>query len=141
MDVVIDTNVAVSGVLTPTGTTGKILAHLTSETFQLIVSDLLLEEFRRVLARPHLRAELKLDDREINLLIETFRVLGKHVEPDTTLRIVLADPKDDIFVQTALAGDADFIVSGDKHLLDPSEHRGIPVITPATFLAILEDRL
>ncbi len=137
MKVVIDTNVTVSGVLTPTGTSGKLLALLTSGAFLLIVSDLLLEEYRRVLARPYLRAEHKLTDLEINSLIETFRALGKLVEPDTTLRIVLADPKDDIFVQTALAGEADYIVSGDKHLLVPGEHRGVPVVTPAAFLAII----
>lgn len=141
MKVVIDTNVTVSGILTPTGTPGKLLEQLVSAGFYIVISDLLLEEYRRVLARPHLRTEHKLNDREINSLIETFRVLRIHVEPDTTLRIVVADPKDDIFVQTALAGEADYIVSGDKHLLGLREHRGIPVVTPVAFLAILEAHL
>lgn len=49
-----------------------------------------------------------------------------------------ADPKDDKFLEAAIAGKADFIVSGDKHLLDLKEFRSIPIISGAEFIQFLE---
>jgi len=51
--------------------------------------------------------------------------------------VILADPDDDIVLATAVAGHAEAIVSGDAHLLEVGEFRGIPIITPA----VAADRL
>ncbi len=59
------------------------------------------------------------------------------VEPSTRIKIVKDDPEDDKFVETALEGDADFIVTQDKHLLKLKDYQGIKVITPEEFLKIL----
>lgn len=53
-------------------------------------------------------------------------------------RAVPADPDDDVVVATAIAGNADFIVSGDRHLLELGEHAGIRIISPAMLLVLLE---
>ena len=55
------------------------------------------------------------------------------VEPKEKIAIVKDDPKDDIFIETAVAGNADFIVSQDKDLLKLKEFRGIMIITPEDF--------
>ena len=49
--------------------------------------------------------------------------------------VIAADPDDDIFLALALASNAQYIVSGDGHLLDVGVYQGIAVVTPAAFLA------
>ena len=53
------------------------------------------------------------------------------------LQIVAADPDDDAVVECAVAGQAGFIVSGDRHLLDLGRYLDIEIITAAEFLARL----
>lgn len=137
MRAVLDTNVIVSALLNPNSSPGQVLEHWSSKAYVLIVSDLLLDEFLDVLSRPRIQALHKRDDSQIATLLKQFWDRGKLVNIDETLQVVIADPSDDVFVQTALAGNADFIVSGDRHLLELGEYRGIQIVTPAEFLAIL----
>jgi putative PIN family toxin of toxin-antitoxin system len=53
------------------------------------------------------------------------------------LKVVAADPDDDAVVECALSGQAGFIVSGDRHLLDLGNYQGIEILTAAAFLARL----
>ena len=55
------------------------------------------------------------------------------MEPKEKITIVKDDPKDDIFIETAVAGYADYIISQDNHLLKEKEFRGIKIITPEEF--------
>jgi predicted nucleic acid-binding protein len=49
------------------------------------------------------------------------------------------DPSDNRLLEAALEGEADYIVSGDRDLLDLGSYEGIGIITPARFLAILRE--
>jgi predicted nucleic acid-binding protein len=60
------------------------------------------------------------------------------VRGEVSHRIVAADPADDIYLAAATDGLADYVVSGDRHLLDIRVHEGIPVVTPREFLDLLE---
>ncbi len=60
------------------------------------------------------------------------------VEGEVSDHVVKADPADDIYIAAAADGLADYIVSGDRHLLDLAEYGGIRIVTPRTFLSILE---
>jgi len=51
-----------------------------------------------------------------------------------------ADPDDDKFLEAAVAGDVDYLVSGDRHLLDLGTFRGIEIIEPRTFYEQLETK-
>lgn len=62
------------------------------------------------------------------------------VSGEGNLRIVHSDPDDDKFLHAALEVHADYIVSGDHHLLDLKEYGGIKIVTPNDFLPILEKR-
>lgn len=64
---------------------------------------------------------------------------GIRVDPDLQPKVVIADPDDDVVVACAVAGDADYIVSGDRHLLKLGEHNDIPILRPTIFLALLDD--
>ena len=60
------------------------------------------------------------------------------VEPKEKILAVKDDPKDDIFIETAVAGNVDYIVSQDNHLLKLKKFRGIKIITPEEFNALLK---
>ncbi|MBI2522832.1 putative toxin-antitoxin system toxin component, PIN family [Candidatus Woesearchaeota archaeon] len=55
------------------------------------------------------------------------------VEPKERINIVKDDPKDNIFIETAVAGNVDYIISQDIHLLKLKEFKGIKIITPEEF--------
>ena len=58
------------------------------------------------------------------------------VEPKERINIVKDDPKDNIFIETAVAGNVDYIISQDNHLLKLKEFRGIKIITPEDLINI-----
>ena len=60
------------------------------------------------------------------------------VEPIEKITIVKDDPKDNIFIETAVAGNVNYIVSQDNHLLKLKEFRGIKMITPEEFNKFLD---
>jgi len=60
------------------------------------------------------------------------------VEPKERINIVKDDPKDNIFIETAVAGNVDYIISQDNHLLKLKEFRGIKIITPEEFNKIYD---
>jgi len=56
------------------------------------------------------------------------------VEGRVTERIVIVDPADDIYFAAAVDGLADYVVSGDRHLLDVALYAGIPIVSLRAFL-------
>ena len=60
------------------------------------------------------------------------------VEPTEKILIVKDDPKDNIFIETAVGGNVDYIVSQDNHLLKLKEFRGIKIVTPEEFNTLLK---
>jgi len=59
------------------------------------------------------------------------------VEPNITLRVIQSDPDDDRILECAVAGNADLIVSGDRHLTKLKEFQGIGIVRPIDFLRTL----
>ncbi len=138
MNAVIDTNVIVSRYINWRGTPGRILQRWLEGAYQALVSTPILDEYQEVLSCARVRRYHKMTDAEILQAIDVFRRLGRMIEPRETIRAVAADPSDDKFLECAVAGEADFVVSGDPHLVDLRRFRGIEIVSPATFLAFLE---
>ena len=136
MRVVIDTNVLVSAVIRPQGTTGQVLQRLRTRRFELLMSRATLDELVEVLFRPRLRTKYHLTDSTLHpvlrLIFLRSMILQTH-EKVTACR----DPKDDIYLELAVAGGADYIVTGDTDLLVLHPFRSIPILTPATFLTLI----
>ena len=59
---------------------------------------------------------------------------AQKVEPSETFDAVAADPADNKILECAVAGKADYLVSGDKHLLSLEDLRGMPIVKVADFL-------
>jgi len=96
-----------------------------------MVSRSILEEYLRVLSYP----KFKLTEGEIKGLIqEELLPYVEVVKRQRRLRVVERDPSDDKFVECAVAGKAQIIISGDKGLLSIGRYRKIVIQSPAQFL-------
>ena len=138
MRAVVDTGVLVSGLIKRAGTTGEIMRSLRDGRFRIIFSTNILMEVIEVLGRPSFRSKYHIQPDDINALIDLIRLRGELVaikEQVTACR----DPKDNKFLEAAIAGQADAIVSGDADLLDLIAFKGIPILRPAEFLTRLTD--
>ena len=136
--VVLDTNQIVSMAIRPGGLQDRILAAWRDRRFLLVSSPHLLREVHRVLTYPKLRALIRLSPEEEEALLRLL-VEDAEITPGTLeVQVVTADPADDYVLACAIEGHAEYIVSGDKHLLSLREHAGIPIITPREFLRILQ---
>lgn len=136
---VLDTNVLVSSILSPGAVPGRIVRAWEDHAFELCLSEPLFLEIAEVLRRPHIRKMAKLGAGQIEELLELLLRISTVVARPLNIQPVVADdPDDDIVLATAVAGRADVIVSGDRHLLVIREHRSIPIITPRQFLDLLE---
>lgn len=131
--VVADTNVLISALM------GKrlriFLDKLVEDKFELIFSEATFEELFAVLDRSKFHNYLLKTD------IEEFReLLSYHSQLITTTQTIFAcrDPKDNIFLECALEGMVDYIVSGDPDLLVLGSFRNIPIVTPVDFLNTLD---
>ncbi len=127
--VVAGTNVLVSAVIA-NGKPREFLRRCIRGDVTLLTSPAILREFADVLHRPKFRMRDDEVRRTLTALAETAEV----IEPQSTFHVVHEDPDDDAVLHVAHDGRADFIVSGDRHLLDLKEFRGIPILAVADFL-------
>jgi len=127
---VADTNVLVSRLLAPSSTAAQAVDQALAHG-NLLGSKETLAELAEVLARPKFDPYVSREDRR-----EFIRLLGGVMQVVPILRRVAAcrDPRDDKFLDVALAGEAAAIISGDKDLLVLNPWHGIPILTPAEFL-------
>lgn len=137
MRVVLDTNVVVSRYLNPSGAPAQIINLWQQDKFDLVVSEAILVEYKQVLGYEHLRSRHHLSSVEIDVIIEDFREFSIRTIPERVLMVVKEDPDDNIFLECAIAGNAEYIVSGDPHLLKLGSYKGIQILTPASFLSLV----
>ena len=136
---VVDANVLVSALIRPQGPPGKILIRLLEDrAFTLVTSSALLAELRRALTYPRVRKHIVASDEELDLWVASLGLVAEPVEGRLRLRVVAADPEDDKYIAAALEGSAQFVVSGDAHLLVLGVYEGIRIVTPRAFLAFLQ---
>jgi putative PIN family toxin of toxin-antitoxin system len=134
---VINSNVIVSGHISTAGPPALVLAAWKERRFDVLASEQILAEYRRALRYDRVRARHGLSDAEIEQTIEDFRGFTALVEPLISLHAIQKDPTDNKFLECAVEGGADYIVSGDKHLRRLERFRGIEIVSPAAFLALL----
>jgi uncharacterized protein len=134
MRIVLDTNVLISALVSATGTAAQILARCQAGELELLISPANLTELRRVLAYPKIRKRLDYTDTQIEAFVTFLEQSFIVLTPLTEVRAVLADSDDDKFVALALAGEAQYIISGDDHLLRIGQYEGVTILKPAAFL-------
>jgi putative PIN family toxin of toxin-antitoxin system len=129
MKIVLDTNVLVSGLLTPFGPSGEIVRMVSAGKLILYIDARILSEYHEVLQRP----KFKFNNDRINTLISFIKHNGQFVSA-LPLKSSLPDPDDESFLEVAIAGNVRCLITGNiVHY--PSSHReGINILSPSEFL-------
>ena len=140
MRVVLDTNIVVSTYLSAGGTIARLLEAWQQGAFDVVVSEPILAEYQRALSYPHLVAVHRKDAAEIQADVDRIRRTSFLVHEWPEIRAIERDPSDNMLLECAVAGNAEIVVSGDRHLLDLGEYEGIRILNAAAFLALLEER-
>ena len=128
MKAVLDTNVFISGIFWK-GSSNKVITNWKEGKFTLVISLEAVSEIIKVLKDFKIKLSYDMVKEWVDLIIRNSII----VEPKEKIAIVKDDPKDDIFIETAVAGNVDYVISQDNHLLKLKEFRGIKIITPEEF--------
>ncbi len=131
MKAVFDTNVLIDGFADPLNAASRLLDAVADGELEALATHAVKQEYRLILDR-HIKDETY-EDR-----IDSFLCMVDVVQPaDAT--VVLDDPEDYKFIQAAVGGKAEFIISSDRHLLDIGEIGDVKIITPIEAWAKFED--
>ena len=129
MKVVLDTNVFISGFFF-SGPPFDILKAWLEKRIQIIISPEIMHEYKRV----DEELSYKFPDIEISPILKSFTRNAIIISAPKLPNPVCEDPDDDKFLACAVTGDAKFIISGDKHLLEIREYHGIKIVRPRKFI-------
>ena len=131
--VVLDTNVTISALFWG-GPPRDIYNLIRSGKLAMLVSEDMKREFIRVLGYN----KFGLSAAEIMPLISSILAHANPIIPLRQLRVIAADPTDNIFLECAVEGNADFLVSGDADLLNLDTYQGVRIVRSAAFWEVLE---
>jgi len=135
MIVVYDTNVIISGLLF-SGKQRTLLKHVIDHSVQLIISHSIIEEISDVIGRNKFKVQRELQVISVAEIIE----LSNIVYPSKKVNVVENDPDDNMIIECAMEGNADYIITGDSDLLKIGDYAGIKIIDSNRFLRILENK-
>ena len=125
---VLDTNVVVSGLLSPSGPPGLIIDLLTHRLIEVVYNDEILVEYTDVLQR----RELKILPEASHALLEEIQGRGMTVVT-APWPVPVPDQSDSIFLATALAGQA-MLITGNVRHYPPHARLGVEVLSPRAFV-------
>lgn len=138
INAVIDTNTFVSGVISSKGSPRKVLELARKEVFKVVTSVSINREILEVLHRDYIYVKYSLNEDIIDD-IAIFLYEGTILTDDTfKFSVIKKDPADNKFISCAIEGEADYIISGDEHLLNLKHYKGIQIVNAFSFLKILE---
>lgn len=129
-----DTNILVSALLSK-GNESEFIRKAEQGKFKLILSFPILEELREVISRQRFNYSFE----RINQFLAYIISISEIILPSVELDIIKEDPDDNKILECAISGKADYIVSGDKHLLNIKEYEGVRIIRTQEALRIIEN--
>lgn len=131
--VVLDTNVLVSAILKKGGNEWDILQKVSDKKIVSLTSEDMLHEFARVMSKPKFENSKEEVDEWLLFLLGVSLL----VAPTERLTVIKDDPSDNKILECAVSGNADYIISGDRHLLALREYRGIKILNSSDSLKSL----
>jgi putative PIN family toxin of toxin-antitoxin system len=134
MKVVFDTNVLVAAFV-PEGVCSKLLGRARRGQFELITCPFILKELEVVFLKK-LSATRGETSRVLRVLAEAISAI---VQPAQSVSGICRDPNDDPILSCAISANADYLVTGDSHLLELREYRGTRIVAPRDLELLLED--
>lgn len=139
LKVVLDTNIFVSSLLSKSGRPARLIDAWRAGRYLVVASPPIISEIKRVIESPAIQKKYGLKGELIEgltFLLEKEAIVVPGLSD--AARAVPLDPPDEMFLSAALDAGADFIVSGDRHLLNLGECKGISILTVQRFSEILE---
>jgi putative PIN family toxin of toxin-antitoxin system len=136
---VLDANVLVSGIVTE-GIPRNILRVWRAGHFHLVESQATLDEIGRVLRGPKIARRHHWSESEIHGFTESLEALAILTPGKLRLNVIAADPSDNRYLECAIEGDADCLVTGDRHLLELAAYREVEILSPREFVESLATR-
>ncbi len=129
MKIVLDTNVLVSGLLTPFGPSGEIVRMVSAGELILHVDARILSEYQEVLNRP----KFQFDKDHVSILLNFIKIHGQFIS-GLPLKNHLPDLDDEPFLEVAIAGEVQSLVTGNSVHFPLSSREGVKVFSPKEFL-------
>ena len=138
LKVVLDTNIWLSGIFWR-GNPYKIIKLAEQKKIEIFITNAILEELVDVLNKEiKFQKHMKNLGYDIEQLIGSILNITKLTSPKERLNIIKQDPDDNRILECAVSSNADYIISGDKHLLSLKEFEGIEIIKAKNFLDIVK---
>jgi len=138
MRITLDTNVLVSAFIARRGHSADLLElALTVESLELVLSKIILRELEDVLMRDEVKDRFSYTTQDVRRRVSALRKSAILIPVKSRFKVIREDPKDDIVLNTAYDGNADYIVSGDRDLLRVRRFRGIRIVNPRQMMDII----
>lgn len=139
MRVVIDTNVVLSGTYWK-GDSRKVLQLVEEDKIICIASLEIVKEYKRILEHPDILE--KIDELQVTQRASTIKLVQKMVIIEPKIKIKLSkDLNDNKFIEAAVEGRAQYIISNDHDLIDIIEYSRIKLLTAKEFIEIIKNKL
>ena len=137
--VVLDTNNIISGIFWR-GNSSALLKLAEEEKIELFLSEDIIGEIRNIMLRDKFQLKLENMETYVERIIEKLIEVSEIVEPVEKLDVVKEDKADNKFIECAIECNADYIISGDSHLLNLGESMGVKIITAREFLDLFHSK-
>ena len=137
MIVVLDANVFMSAMISPQGAPAEILRLWEQAAFDVAISPAILQEIDRVIHYPKIQKKYNLAEKDIETFFRLIDSAAVLVTPTEMIDAVEQDETDNRYVECAVAANASYIVTGNKHLLGLKAYQSIEILRPAAFLKAL----
>ena len=140
--VVVDTNIIINGLINQHGYSHQLILQWKAGNFSLVITKQLKEEYQVVLSRRKFSEKYGLSKPEIASIMRRINKESLLMNFQQVLPINVRDKKDEIIIATAMGGNADYLVTGDKDLLilKRSPKLGnLKIVTVKEFLSILNN--
>jgi hypothetical protein len=134
LKVVLDANIYISSIFWKLGNPHKIVEKALDKKFEAFTTLEILQDVEKVMRRDFQEPE-EMIKRQINLILTYTKI----VVPKDVGNIIKEDPNDDMILRCSARIDADYIVSGDKHLLNLKEFRNTKIVSPKEFMDLMEN--
>lgn len=136
--VVLDTNVFISGIIMDYGVNYEILESWENGEFEIVLPQPIIQEIQRVLYYPHIKNRRHLTEKRIELILNALRTYAVITPSQMQISVIKEDPDDNMFIIAAIEGDAEYIISGDRHLLEIGCFGEVKIISPSEFYQIFK---
>lgn len=137
---VLDTNVIVSGTISSSGAPFEILEAWRNRKFILVTSPPVLKEIQRVFEYPKIKKSYSLDTKTIANILAVLHKYSLVTPGKLKMDEITTDPSDNMFLVCAKEAEADFVVTGDAHILNLRVFEDTRIVAPRQFLEFIKER-